>query len=263
MQPITHINGWQDIKQSLQRPALWLYLSWMDIVSRYRRTAIGPFWLVLSTFINITALGFVGASIFHYDLREFFPYIAAGMVSWSYLSTLIIEGCTVYVINAYTIQNLPTLLFSCALRVFVRNTIVLMHNLLVVVLLTFFTIGLNWNIFLILPAFLICALTSVSITIILGMGCARFRDVTQIVNSLLSVVVFVTPIIWKKELLGSRVILADINPFTHYVEILRAPLIGQPPSMISLTFCIIFTSCLMVAAVFLLNKFRHRVPFWV
>ncbi len=42
---------------------------------------------------------------------------------------------------------------------------------------------------------------------------------------------FITPVIWKMEMLPGRALLLDLNPFYYLVEIVRSPLMGNPPSL--------------------------------
>ena len=42
---------------------LWVRLGWHDILYRYRRSLLGPFWLTANTAITVVALGVVYAQI--------------------------------------------------------------------------------------------------------------------------------------------------------------------------------------------------------
>ena len=93
---------------------------------------------------------------------------------------------------------------------------------------------------------------------------ARFRDIPQLINSIVQIVFFVTPIMWKPELLRSRdPIIADFNPFYHLVEIVRAPLLGQLPSAKSYMAVLLITlvNVMIVGAFF--ARFRSRISYWV
>ena len=80
------------------------------------------------------------------------------------------------------------------------------------------------------PGLLLVLLNGAAVTLLIGMVSARFRDIPQLINSIVQIVFFVTPIMWKPELLRTRSYIAEFNPFYHLVEIVRAPLLGQMPS---------------------------------
>ena len=87
-------SGASDLLSAVQRHELWLYLGWQDIRQRYRRSVLGPFWLTISTGIQIGTLGFLWAALFHQDLHEFLPFFAVGLVLWSMVSGVMLEACT-------------------------------------------------------------------------------------------------------------------------------------------------------------------------
>ena len=83
-----------------------------------------------------------------------------------------------------------------------------------------------------LPGLLLWALDSLALTLLLGGFCARFRDIMPIVNSVMQIAFFITPVIWKPEQLGpAGMSKLPFNPFYDLLEIVRAPLLGHMPSM--------------------------------
>jgi len=78
----------------------------------------------------------------------------------------------------------------------------------------------------------------------------------------MQILFFVTPIMWKPELLKDQRLL-DLNPFYHLVEIVRQPLLGAVPSLRDY-FTVVFISALNIAlsgAIFV--RFRSRIAYWV
>ena len=63
-----------------------------------------------------------------------------------------------------------------------------------------------------------------------GMASARFRDIPQIVGSVIQFAMFMTPVFWLPggRLLDHAVLL--FNPFYHLLDVVRAPLLGQSVS---------------------------------
>lgn len=82
---------------------------------------------------------------------------------------------------------------------------------------------------LVVPALILAIANAMWVGLLLGTLCTRFRDIPQIVQSLMRVAFFVTPVIWIPAQLGTREHLALWNPFTYFVELIRAPLLGQVP----------------------------------
>ena len=99
--------------------------------------------------------------------------------------------------------------------------------------------------------------------ILLGLICARFRDIPQIVGSLMQVALFLTPVMWKAEMLGRNIYAAKINPIFHFLEIVRQPLLGGSVPALSWLVVIAITCCGYIAALAVFARFRARIAYWV
>jgi lipopolysaccharide transport system permease protein len=116
---------------------------------------------------------------------------------------------------------------------------------------------------LIVPALALVILNALWVGVLLGTLCARFRDIPQIVQSLMRVAFFLTPVIWMPDQLGARAYLALFNPFTYFVELIRAPLIGQVPSALTWGLALAVTLSGWTLAGVAFVRFRGRVPYWL
>jgi lipopolysaccharide transport system permease protein len=99
--------------------------------------------------------------------------------------------------------------------------------------------------------------------LLLGMVCARFRDIPPIVANAVQLAFFVSPILWKPELLGNAMVWMAFNPFYALLETVRGPLLegGGPP--LAWLAAIVYTTLHVVLAGFLFARFRSRIAFWV
>jgi ABC-type polysaccharide/polyol phosphate export permease len=102
------------------------------------------------------------------------------------------------------------------------------------------------------------------VTFVVAIFCARFRDIVQIVGSVIQVVFFLTPILWKPELLppDSQAIV-NWNPFALLLSIVRDPLLGRPVSatLWAVTFLLAFGGLILALPFF--GRFRRRVVYWL
>ena len=122
-----------DLADCLKNSRIWLILSFYDIKTRYRRTAIGPFWLSLGTGVTILGLGLVWGAIFELNLKEFFPYIATGMIIWTFIASILTESCSVFISQASVIHNVKISYLVHIMTMISRNIIIFLHNMIVVV----------------------------------------------------------------------------------------------------------------------------------
>lgn len=253
----------RDFIEGLQRWWLWNAMGWQDILLRYRGSVLGPFWLTLSMGIMIATLGVLYSTLFKIELHDYMPFLCLGILSWNLLSALVIESCYVFV-QAEAIVKQVKLPFSVhAYRMIWRNLIVAGHNVVVYpIVMILFGVTPTVATLLFIPGLALVLLNAVWVAMLLGLICARFRDVPQIVASLVQVVFFVTPIIWKPELLGRHQSLAHLNPFFAFVDLLRAPLLGVAPDMLSWGMGLLTTVIGWGVTMAMFSRFRSRIPYW-
>lgn len=247
---------------------LWplaLTLGWFDIRLRYRGSVLGPFWLTLSTAVMVAALGVLYSALFKMELHDYLPYLAVSLVMWNTLNTLVGEACTCFLSAEGMIRAMRMPYTLYAARVLVRNLLTLAHNIVVLVAVyAYFSVWPGWAAFAALPGLLLWMVDALTACLLLGAVCARFRDIPPIVGSVMQIAFFVSPIIWKPELLpASKQAWLPFNPFYTLLEIVRGPLLGEVPSLAvwgsALGFSLVLGGLAWVAFV----RVRSRLAFWV
>ena len=113
---------------------LWVTLAWHDILTRYRRAVIGPFWYTLSMAIFLAALGVLYSTLFRMDIQDYMPFVTAGMIAWTFISIIVLESCVVFVEGAPIILHTRLPLSIYVFRLILRNLIVLLHNLPILII---------------------------------------------------------------------------------------------------------------------------------
>lgn len=253
--------------QSLLLWRIWMYMGISEIRRRYRRTLLGPFWATLSVSIFIGCLGMVFPRLWHMDAKQFLPYFSSGFVIWTLVSTTITEGCGTFIdVSSFIKQiNLPCPVYANS--VVIRNFLTLLHHLVVyVAIMIIFRVPVNANTFLLIPGILILALTSSWFCILFGFLTARFRDIKQIVASFLQISIFVTPIFWRPSQFGETFyakLIVAVNPLYHFIEIARAPLLGQQPAQLDWVFSIVFCMVGWLFTMNVLGKYYRNLVFWL
>ncbi len=255
----------RDLFEGCMAWRVWLLLAWQDIRLRYRRSQLGPFWLTLSMAITVYTMGFLYGHLFHMDLHTYFPYLAAGMLTWNLISLLIVDGTNTFTEAEQFLRQMKLPYSVFVLRVIMRSLIIFAHNVLVIVPLYFVLhIQLSSACLMIIPGLILLSLNAFFFGIVLAIIGARYRDLGQLITSLLQVCFFLTPVMWSPTILPVKYhLLLDFNPFTHFVEILRAPLISTMPSLLSVEVVIGMTCVGILLAAALLTRVRHRIVYWL
>ncbi len=259
-------EGYLDVKNAIKEISLPFYLAHSDIRQRYRRSSLGPFWITISTGIMIGSMGLIFGKIFKAPVEEFIPFLSVGLILWGFIASVITESTNVFVNSQAIIRQLPLPLFSHVLRMVARNFIIFCHNVFILPI-VYLAVGkgLNFNCFFLLPGLFLLILNLSWISLLLGTICTRFRDLTQIVSSLLQVFFYVTPIIWMPKLLPARadLMLLAPNPFYHLMEIVRAPLLGSAPSLLSWSYVFVLAIIGWFFTLYFFDKYRNKIPYWL
>lgn len=253
-----------DLATGFGRWRLAAALARLDIRNRYRGSVLGPFWLSLSTAISVVAIGLLYSAIFKLPVAGYMPYLAVGLIVWGLVSQTVTDACDSLTSAEGVIRQLPLPYTVHALRCVFRNVAVAAHSLPLIALVFLFCGHLPGpEALLAVPGLLLVAANAFALAIVLGMVCARFRDIPPIVGSVLQLAFFISPVLWKPELLGDQQAWLPLNPFYVLMETVRGPLVeGGVPGMVWLS-ALGFTllTCALAFAFFV--RFRGRIAFWV
>lgn len=253
-----------DLRDGLSKVPVWGMLGWQEIRQRYRGSTLGPFWLTISTGAMIAGMGPLYGRLFNQDISSYFPYMAVSFVIWQLVAGLVNELCAAFISAESIIKQIKLPFSVYVLRLVWKNLIIFAHNFLIIlVVLLIFPPSLQWSVVLLPVSLLLLAINAFWVGLLLGMLCARFRDIPQIVGSIVQIAFFLTPVMWHADMLGGYRFIALMNPFYHFLEIVRAPLLGQAVAS-STWIAVILMSIVGSALTFLFfSRFRARIPYWV
>ena len=164
---------------------VWSILGWQEVRQRYRRSILGPFWLTLSTGVMIIAMGPLYGRLLGQDVSSYLPYLAVSLVLWQLLANLTTESRQAFIAAEPYIKNLKLPLLVHVLRVIWRNLIIFAHNLLIVVIVYAIAApAMGWHVLRFPLALGVLLTNALWLGLFLGLLCARFRDIPQILPAL-------------------------------------------------------------------------------
>jgi lipopolysaccharide transport system permease protein len=257
-------NALSDVTAGIALWPLWVRWGWNDILLRYRRSVLGPFWLTASMAIMVTALGILYAEIFQTPIDDFLPFLCVGLLVWNFISSFLTEGSALFT-GAESFIKQIRIPYSCYVyRSGWSKLIILAHNSVVYIgVLIYFGIWPGAAALLAIPGLIIVLFNGALASLFVGMVSARFRDFPQLINSIVQVIFFVTPIFWKPEVLKSRPFIVDYNPLFHLIEVVRAPLLGTTPSLKSYLAVVLITMVNIAVVTLFFTRYRSRISYWV
>jgi len=239
-------------------------LGWQEIKQRYRRSKLGPFWLTISTGVMIGAMGPLYGRLFGQDVGSYVAYLAVSLVSWNFISNLINEACSTFIAAESYIKQIKLPLTLHVLRAVWRNVIVFLHNLPILLVALVLYPPSSYAYLALAPiGVLLIAINGIWVGLFLGAVCARFRDIPPIIGSIVLVLFFLTPVLWNVGMLGNNRWAAEINPLFHFLEVMREPLLGRPPTLLNWVGVIVVTALGWIITLALFSRFRSRIAYWV
>lgn len=258
-------NALQDLYAGLQRHELWLALGWLDVLSKYRRAGLGTFWISANMAIVSLVLGYLYSTIMQRSIQEYIPYLTIGYIVWNLISALITQGAHAFVASSAAMKEIPNPPTVYVYRVVWRNIIIFSYSLIVYALMLIaFQINPFPAIFLAIPGFILFVLNGIWVGLLLGLINAKFRDMHHMLNNIIRLVFFVTPVIWYPNLAqGVRGLFVTLNPFYYFIEILRAPLLGSYPDTKIWVVTIAITVIGWGITLPVYARWRSKIPFWV
>jgi ABC-type polysaccharide/polyol phosphate export permease len=256
----------RDIVDGFNLWPVWGALAWHDTRIRYVRTLLGPLWITVSMAVSVFALGFVFSKIFNTDLTTYLPFLTAGLLIWGFISGVLLEAAATFPSAQLIILSVSAPYSMHAYRGVLRQIIIFGHNVLVylgVVLCVGVSVPPATLLFF--PALILVCIVMAWVTLMVALIGTRFRDLQPIITTILQLFFFITPLIWDRDQLAGRAhpIWVDINPFYHLVEIMRAPMLGKVPSLLTIAAVVAIAVGGWIATYAMFARFRRRIPYWL
>ena len=228
-------RGWAplDFRELLRHRELLYFLTWRDIVVRYKQTVLGAFWAILQpalTMVVFTILFGVMAR-FPSEGVDYAVFSYAGLLPWVYFQNGVAKAGNSVVGNA----RLVTKVYFPRIFLPVASTMaaVLDYSIslgLLVVLMLVYEIAPDAEI-LVLPLLLpLSFLAATGVGTLLGAMNVKYRDVRYVTPFLLQLWMFLTPVIYPVSMVPEQFRwLVALNPMGGIVDAHRAAILPDKP----------------------------------
>jgi ABC-2 type transport system permease protein len=256
--------AWYDIKEAVRLAPVWLHSGWINVVWRYRRTRLGPFWHTLGLATFILVMGTIWSTLLHQSPVHYFRYVTTSLIVWGLIASFITEGTGVLVAGQSTVQNMRFPVIAFSLSHVWRAFLLFCHQFVFYIIMmagTLFWPG--WSVLLAIPGLLLLLANGIWMSLLSGMISLRWRDAALATASAMQIAIFVTPVFWPKEMLGPRLgMAADFNPLYHLVMVMRGPLLGTPPSLADWIWAVCTLVIGSLVTLWVYGRNRDRIPYW-
>lgn len=258
---------WRELAESFRNPEFWALSSWLDIMIRARRSRFGMLWLMAPSVVYVFGLGMFFASMQPGGSGNFYAHVALGAMIFRTLMSTVIGSANVFIGSYSFIMDGHVRLTDYLLESLAKSFFDLcMYLPVVVIALIIFGKVSILGLLLVIPTLVVIYVNALWAAALFSLIGARFQDFGQLLSNISIFMFLLTPIIWYPDSMpvGShRAQLMRLNPFYHFVEIFRAPIMGQPVEVTSIYYVAIMTVAGLVVATFAYRRYARYVPLWI
>jgi ABC-type polysaccharide/polyol phosphate export permease len=256
-------RGLADLGAAFKLKSVWWALASEDIADSHRRTMLGPVWPLLNYLLFVGTLVLILGQ--GPQPPNFTAYLASGMLVWLFISDVLSMSATLFTREESFIKGtvLPISIYV------MRQTLVIslrsFYALLgAIPVLLYSGMEITPALFSIIPAILILLLAAPAVAVLFGLAGAYFPDFQFIVVNAVRLLMFITPIFWTYHGLGGLLgFLYYWNPLTHYIDIIRTPIVEGVLPINSWVVVLSVTGGLLAAALLALGKFNRQIVFQI
>jgi ABC-type polysaccharide/polyol phosphate export permease len=240
-----------------------------ELKVRYRRSALGFMWTMLQPLLMMLVLQVVFSSIFRVrlDFGNYPVYALAGLLFWNFFSQSIVASMNSLRGNAALLRKLPIPKEVFPLATVVGGVINLCFALVPLLLILLATHHpLTPALFFLPVSILLAAMFTLGAGLLLSPLSVFFSDVVEMIGVLLSILMYLTPVIYPMSILkDSRYLpLVRFNPIRSILEVFRDPIYqGEIPPPTHLAVCLGIALAALALGAFAFRRSSDRIPFYI
>ena len=203
----------------------------VDLQSKYRRSALGVLWAIITPLGLSVIIGSVYSIIFGSDPTYFIPMLFAGLNPWIFLSGSADGGTYSFISAEGYIKQTTT-----NIQIFpIRTVTVAFINLLYSVI-AFFAIYLFLQpnsfspiMLMTIPGLIIQYFFAVGLANITSIINLKIRDFQPFQSLVLQGLFYATPVIFDSSILDEKgfELIYKLNPFYYMISVVKMPMLGE------------------------------------
>ena len=256
-------HAWGDVVRGARACRIWGLPPLIESVDLFRRTLVGPFLPILDRGLSLVLAGLLFRKLLDTGDR-YMAHLLVGLVVWFLIHSLFLNACMTLTRARSLIlrSDLPVSLhvFETVWRTFIDFGFSVMLLLAAAIIVGRWP---DWRGLLVIPGILLIVLNGFWVTLLLATVSLKYRYLNGLVRRTIRIAFLATPILWMAHQFPNRQTLIELNPFYHYVEIVRGPLLGNPPPLTSWAIVAGIAVVGWFAAVEVYAHFRKQIPFLV
>ena len=219
-----------DLFGSLKRMPVAFHLAMNDIRGKYRRTVLGPLWIVIGQLATVAGFVLVFSGLFNRNPYDYALYLSAGFPVWMLISSFLTDMPGVFIQSKGFMESFELPWLSQVWRRSIGYLLVFGHQIATLfVVMAVLRVAPSWEMLWTIPALGLVLVSGAGLGIALGVLGARYRDLQPAMGVVASFLFFFSPIMWHADQLHANHWVYLFNPIYYIVTLLRDPLLGHAP----------------------------------
>ena len=210
-------------------------LALRDIRARYQQSILGVYWTVLNPLATAAVFTVVFSLIAQVPVgaTPYAVFVLCGLVPWNFFANAMnnATGSLVGMAGLLTKVAFPREILPLA-AIVARMVDLLVSFVVLLVIMLWYRVPLHWTILLLPIPIAIELAFLIGLGLLLSAANLFYRDVSQLLGVILSLWIFLTPVVYPIERVPPRLqALIELNPLTPVVSAFRTlALDGQLPA---------------------------------
>ena len=181
-----------------------------EIRGKYKGSILGILWSFINPLLQTLVYTIVFSFIMRNTMDNYLIFVITGIIPWNFIITVISQGTNTILVNGGIVKKvyfpreiLPISIISCVIiMAFVIGS----------------GIGLSWLIIFLPLVAIIQYIFTLGIIFILSAVDVYIRDTEYIVNFILNMAFYATPVLYTTDMFKSYEWILNLNPLTHILN---------------------------------------------
>jgi lipopolysaccharide transport system permease protein len=203
-----------------------------ELKVRYKRSVLGLVWTMLNPLLLMIVYSIVFTTVMPVPQHNFSLFLLSALLPWLFFSTAVLQGVTSVLMNQELIRKvrLPQAVFPLSIVGGNLVNFVLSFVPLLALMLALRQPFTKAMLFLPVSILLLTIFTS-GVTLLFATLTVFFRDVRHLAEVLLQVLMYLSPVLYDRRMLGDRNLwwfgyfkaFLAANPMTYLIALVRDP----------------------------------------
>ncbi len=222
-----------EIKSLIKHRELLQQIALREVKARYKQSVLGYFWVIINPFAQMIVMSFAFSIIIRIPMSDdkipYSLFLFVGLLPWNLFVNSITWSTQALISSASLIKQVMFPRSILILSTIYAKIIDFLFALIILaVYMIWYKIGIDFNILWVIPIFFLQQIFTIAICLILAAANLFYRDIQYVINLLVMLWMYLTPIIYPANIIPQRFqFVLKLNPIATFVDSYRDTILYQ------------------------------------